>query len=245
MALHQPTQRETNKPKSKTGGTHSTVSVPSSVSIPDKLYFRIGEVARLCAVPAYVLRFWESEFPQLKPHKGGTGQRLYRKRDVALAMEIKQLLYDQKFTIPGARRALEQMRDQKREESRRSASGSSLSANHSNSDIVPQSELPFLKTELSILGPQFGPQLTPQQKSLAQRLQQLRGEVREILCLLDNPMLDSRPPEGKIAGTLPMRRGTRPSAPQTQADQQIQQIARTPNRDAVAFSDEGHAPLLF
>ena len=71
--------------------------------IPDKLYFRIGEVARLCEVPAYVLRFWESEFPLLKPNKGGTGQRLYRRRDVEMALRIKSLLYDQGFTIPGAR----------------------------------------------------------------------------------------------------------------------------------------------
>lgn len=71
--------------------------------IPDKLYFRIGDVARLCEVPAYVLRFWETEFPQLRPNKGGTGQRLYRKRDVEIALRIKSLLYDQGFTIPGAR----------------------------------------------------------------------------------------------------------------------------------------------
>ena len=76
---------------------------PEPVAIPDKLYFRIGDVARLCDVPAYVLRFWETEFPQLKPHKGGTGQRLYRKRDVEMALRIKSLLYDQGYTIPGAR----------------------------------------------------------------------------------------------------------------------------------------------
>jgi DNA-binding transcriptional MerR regulator len=60
-------------------------------------------VARLCEVPAYVLRFWETEFAQLKPNKGGTGQRLYRKRDVEVALRIKHLLYDQGYTIPGAR----------------------------------------------------------------------------------------------------------------------------------------------
>ncbi len=75
-------------------------------AVPDKLYFRIGEVAELCGLPAYVLRFWESEFPQLKPTKGGTGQRLYRQRDVRLALRIKDLLYEGGFTIPGARRAL-------------------------------------------------------------------------------------------------------------------------------------------
>jgi len=74
--------------------------------IPDKLYFRIGDVAKLCDVPAYVLRFWESEFPQLKPNKGGTGQRLYRRRDVEMALKIKKLLYDEGFTIPGARQML-------------------------------------------------------------------------------------------------------------------------------------------
>jgi DNA-binding transcriptional MerR regulator len=71
--------------------------------IPDKLYFRIGDVAKLCGVEAYVLRFWETEFPQLKPHKSGTGQRLYRKRDVELALRIKSLLYSEGYTIAGAR----------------------------------------------------------------------------------------------------------------------------------------------
>jgi DNA-binding transcriptional MerR regulator len=78
----------------------------SASEIPDKLYFRIGEVARLCEVPTYVLRFWESEFPQLKPNKGGTGQRLYRRRDVEMALRVKTLLYDEGYTIPGARQAL-------------------------------------------------------------------------------------------------------------------------------------------
>ena len=85
-------------------------SVKTPVSIPDKLYFRIGDVATLCSLPAYVLRFWESEFPQLKPHKGGSGQRLYRKRDVEVVLEIKRLLYDEGFTIAGARKSLAEKR---------------------------------------------------------------------------------------------------------------------------------------
>ncbi len=85
-------------------------SANTPVSIPDKLYFRIGDVARLCSLPAYVLRFWETEFPQLKPHKGGSGQRLYRKRDVEIVLEIKRLLYDEGFTIVGARRTLAEKR---------------------------------------------------------------------------------------------------------------------------------------
>ena len=78
----------------------------SEVLIPEKLYFRIGEVAKLCRLPAYVLRFWETEFPQLKPVKSSTGQRMYRRRDVESVMRIKQLLYDQGFTISGARQQL-------------------------------------------------------------------------------------------------------------------------------------------
>ena len=76
------------------------------VLIPDKLYFRIGEVATLCRLPAYVLRFWETEFTQLKPVKSGTGQRMYRRRDVENVLRIKQLLYEQGFTIAGARQQL-------------------------------------------------------------------------------------------------------------------------------------------
>jgi len=76
------------------------------ILIPDKLYFRIGEVSRLCRLPAYVLRFWETEFPQLHPVKGSTGQRNYRRRDVEIVVRIKDLLYRQGFTIPGARQFL-------------------------------------------------------------------------------------------------------------------------------------------
>ena len=76
------------------------------VLIPDKLYFRIGEVSRLCRLPAYVLRFWETEFPQLKPTKSSTGQRMYRRRDLENVLRIKTLLYDQGFTIAGARQQL-------------------------------------------------------------------------------------------------------------------------------------------
>ena len=74
--------------------------------IPDKLYFRIGEVAKLCKLPAYVLRFWETEFPQLKPVKSSTGQRMYRQRDVENVLRIKKLLYEEGFTIAGARQQL-------------------------------------------------------------------------------------------------------------------------------------------
>jgi len=75
--------------------------------IPNKLYFRIGEVAKLAGIKPYVLRFWESEFSTLGPKKSGTGHRLYRRKDVELVLEIKRLLYDRRFTIEGARKVLE------------------------------------------------------------------------------------------------------------------------------------------
>src|SRR6478736_2014447 len=67
--------------------------------IPDKLYFRIGEVARLAGIKPYVLRFWETEFPGLDPKKSGTGHRLYRRKNVELVFEIKRLLYEKRYTI--------------------------------------------------------------------------------------------------------------------------------------------------
>src|SRR5580692_2040988 len=82
--------------------------VTDSPAIPDRLYFKIGDVARICAVEPYVLRFWESQFPQLKPNKSGTGQRLYRRRDVELALEIKRLVHGEGYTLSGARAVLGQ-----------------------------------------------------------------------------------------------------------------------------------------
>jgi len=89
------------RPKSK-----ASASRKDEIVIPDKLYFRIGEVATLCKLPAYVLRFWETEFPQLKPVKSSTGQRMYRRKEVEAVLRIKQLLYEEGFTIAGARQQL-------------------------------------------------------------------------------------------------------------------------------------------
>ena len=75
--------------------------------IPDKLFFRIGEVSQLLALEAYVIRFWESEFRGIAPKKSGTGRRLYRRKDVELLLRIKQLLYEKRYTIEGARQLLQ------------------------------------------------------------------------------------------------------------------------------------------
>jgi DNA-binding transcriptional MerR regulator len=97
--------RQNMSPRKKNAGKNNK-DKQDEIFIPDKLYFRIGEVATLCRLPAYVLRFWESEFPQLKPVKSSTGQRMYRRRDVESVLRIKQLLYEQGFTIVGARQQL-------------------------------------------------------------------------------------------------------------------------------------------
>src|SRR5438045_7860982 len=80
---------------------------PEAPEIPDKLYFRIGEVSSLLGVETYVLRYWETEFPSLAPKKSGTGHRLYRRKDVELLLRIKHLLYEKRFTIEGARQSLQ------------------------------------------------------------------------------------------------------------------------------------------
>jgi DNA-binding transcriptional MerR regulator len=72
----------------------------------DKTYFRIGEVSRIIGVRPYVLRYWESEFPQIRPHRADSKQRTYQKRDLETILEIKRLLYEEKLTIEGARRKL-------------------------------------------------------------------------------------------------------------------------------------------
>lgn len=78
-------------------------------SIPNKLYFRIGEVADLLEVKPYVLRYWETEFPDIRPSKSKSGQRLYKRRDVEMLVRIKELLYGERFTINGARKRLKEI----------------------------------------------------------------------------------------------------------------------------------------
>jgi DNA-binding transcriptional MerR regulator len=80
--------------------------MPEDSKIPEKLYFRIGEVSDIAGVPSYVLRFWETEFPSVKPRRTDSGQRLYRRADVERILLIKRLLHDKRFTIRGARQYL-------------------------------------------------------------------------------------------------------------------------------------------
>lgn len=87
-----------------------------SIKLPDKLYFKIGEVSQITGLEAYVLRYWETEFADLAPGKSRHNQRLYKKRDVELILKIKALLYDEKFTISGARNYLKKELKEKKTE---------------------------------------------------------------------------------------------------------------------------------
>jgi DNA-binding transcriptional MerR regulator len=78
----------------------------SAAAIPEKLFFKIGEVCDIAGVQAHVLRYWETEFPMLQPQKNRAGQRTYRRRDVEMALRIKELLYDDQYTIAGAKKKL-------------------------------------------------------------------------------------------------------------------------------------------
>src|SRR5881275_660657 len=78
----------------------------SETVIPEKLFFKIGEVCELAGVQAHVLRYWETEFPMFAPQKNRAGQRTYRRRDVEMALRIKELLYDEQYTIAGAKKKL-------------------------------------------------------------------------------------------------------------------------------------------
>lgn len=120
-------------------GASSSTQTPE---IPDKLYFRIGEVSQIAGLEPYVLRYWETEFPALAPKKSGTGHRLYRRKDVEFVLELKRLLYEKRFTIEGARLYLEQNR--KKSSSKTAASPPSQGALFG----VPPEALAKIRAEL-------------------------------------------------------------------------------------------------
>ena len=132
-------------------------------AIPDRLYFKIGDVARICSVETYVLRFWETQFPQLKPNKSGTGQRLYRRRDVELALKIKHLVHTEGYTLAGARQSLEQ--------------GHRRAASQPEAQHDPQPQLPLAVANGS--GQLFD--------GLTLTIDNARAELREIASLLAAP----------------------------------------------------------
>ena len=147
--------------------------------IPDRLYFKIGDVARLCAVEPYVLRFWETQFPQLKPNKSGTGQRLYRRREVELALEIKRLVHGEGYTISGARHALDGAH-------RRARPADAPARQGPAENINPNPSRPAQKSE-----------------AVAAAVGQIRNELREIVSLLSAQQPKPLRPRGRLVALGP------------------------------------------
>ena len=113
---------------------------PERPVIPNKQFFRIGEVSQLVGVEPYVLRYWESEFPGLSPKKSRTGQRMFRRKDVEMLLTIKHLLYERKFTIDGARKVLA---DKTRKDVIR------IPAPRTQQELFPSSPLPEIRKQLA------------------------------------------------------------------------------------------------
>ncbi|MCR4286396.1 MAG: MerR family transcriptional regulator [Deltaproteobacteria bacterium] len=117
---------------------HALVKKGPKMQIPDKLYFKIGEVSKITKVMPYVLRYWESEFRIISPKKSLSRQRVYTKNDIELILEIKKLLYKEKFTLEGAKKRIKEFRDQK-----------SKQLDFPFSDTKYQSALKAIKKDLS------------------------------------------------------------------------------------------------
>lgn len=163
-----------------------------AVAIPEKLFFKIGEVCELAGVQAHVLRYWESEFPMLAPQKNRAGQRVYRKRDVEMALRIKELLYEDQYTIAGAKKRLtNELRGGGKlkvvgAEDDGPASAASTSSPASSeigsSDFASEGDL-FASPPAS--PPDYPRNIAPRTAEERQGLKQLASELRELLSLLE------------------------------------------------------------
>jgi DNA-binding transcriptional MerR regulator len=153
-----------------------------AVAIPEKLFFKIGEVCELAGVQAHVLRYWESEFPMLAPQKNRAGQRVYRKRDVEIALRIKELLYEDQYTIAGAKKRLAN-------DLRNGNKLKVVSADESESDNASESFSVPLETVTASAAFSAGGPRTAEDR---QALRQLAGELRELLSLLEKETKNSR-----------------------------------------------------
>ncbi len=159
-------------------------------AIPDRLYFKIGDVARILDLETYVLRFWETQFPQLKPNKSGTGQRLYRRRDVELILEIKRLVHSEGYTLAGARQALGQPH-------RETAQG-----RHAQQKDLLRDAQPSSQRDSQPRLPLAANASTQRLDSMAAAIGQIRAELLEIASLLALPVAQSPRRRTRIA-TLP------------------------------------------
>ena len=140
--------------------------------IPNKLDFRIGEVADLLIVKPYVLRYWETEFPDIKPAKSKSGQRLYKRRDVELLVRIKELLYGERFTINGARKRLRELIREQRSQDH----GAQMPLLAQEEETKPQqAQSPLAKTSQT-----SGPSSFDQRKTLTK----IKKDLESVLVLL-------------------------------------------------------------
>lgn len=149
-----------------------------AVAIPEKLFFKIGEVCELAGVQAHVLRYWESEFPMLAPQKNRAGQRVYRKRDVEMALRIKELLYEDQYTIAGAKKRL----------NNELRGGGKLKVVGTDEDgQVESAPVEFSDGgELFSSTTNYAPRsVAPRTAEERQGLKQLASELRELLSLLE------------------------------------------------------------
>lgn len=152
---------------------------PSAAAIPEKLFFKIGEVCDIAGVQAHVLRYWETEFPMLAPQKNRAGQRTYRRRDVEMALRIKELLYDEQYTIAGAKKKLAgELRGPNRE------SGQSTPPKTPTRSLQPPPSLAARFSAPSNSATSSAPAGPPTDDQRA-TLGQIARELREILGLLD------------------------------------------------------------
>jgi DNA-binding transcriptional MerR regulator len=153
----------------------------AEVVIPEKIYFRIGEVGMLAKLPTYVLRFWETEFPQLRPTKSSTGQRMYRRRDVEFVMRIRKLLYEDGFTIAGAR---ERLREEARQGRESNQSSAPATATEEQGASAPRSKR-HARTATAAGGAQAGlPFPAAAGEWPREELRNLRKQLSDVLTLL-------------------------------------------------------------
>jgi DNA-binding transcriptional MerR regulator len=148
-----------------------------AVAIPEKLFFKIGEVCELAGVQAHVLRYWESEFPMLAPQKNRAGQRVYRKRDVEMALRIKELLYEDQYTIAGAKKRLN---NEIRGGGKLKVVGVDDDGQVENTP-VEYNDGALFPTET----PTYTSAVAPRTAEERQGLKQLAAELRELLSLLE------------------------------------------------------------
>ena len=148
-----------------------------AVAIPEKLFFKIGEVCELAGVQAHVLRYWESEFPMLAPQKNRAGQRVYRKRDVEMALRIKELLYEDQYTIAGAKKRL--TNELRGGGGKLKVVSAEEEGPHENG-AVERAEGEPLPTKTN-----YARTVAPRSAEEKQGLKQLAAELRELLALLE------------------------------------------------------------